>query len=392
LEAIKCTFPAIGNYIPKGNISSTHKAFDSEKIEAHHAIIPTEKDGSSISLTNEEKNIYQLVAQHFVGLFLAPSKREKTTADIVAYGLRTYRATSTTILEKGWEVVIQKRTEESQKRQNNLSKLSVGEQGDCQSLELTRKETKPAKYFDDASLLKAMTEAAKFVQDPELRKQLEAKDKNTRGENGSIGTEATRSGLIEKLGTMSHFVELSKEKGYKNPVYKTTKAGQDFCALLPKEIIMPDISAIWEGDFEKIEKGKKTVEAFIAEVDRYIEARVNHVKSEGVPIKVEGLIECPKCDDGILVKRKGTKGFFHACNQYPNCKTSFPDLNGKPNLTPPQKANASDSEKCPDCQKGLVRREAKRKGSFWWGCSGFPTCKTRFFDKDGLPDREKGKL
>ncbi|PMM53403.1 hypothetical protein BCT54_22945 [Vibrio splendidus] len=113
------------------------------------------------------------------------------------------------------------------------------------------KETQPPKYFDDASLLKAMTEAAKFVQDPVLRKQLEAKDKNTKGENGSIGTEATRSGHIEKLGNLNHLISVQKEKGYKNPVYKTTESGQEFCALLPPEIIMPDISAIWEGELRQ---------------------------------------------------------------------------------------------------------------------------------------------
>ncbi|MFA0519949.1 topoisomerase DNA-binding C4 zinc finger domain-containing protein, partial [Vibrio sp. 10N.222.55.E8] len=51
-----------------------------------------------------------------------------------------------------------------------------------------------------------------------------------------------------------------------------------------------------------------------------------------------------------------------------------------------------DTESCPECNKGLIRRTGKREGSFWWGCSGFPACKVRFFDKDGKPDRDKGVL
>ncbi|MCZ5940792.1 topoisomerase DNA-binding C4 zinc finger domain-containing protein, partial [Vibrio parahaemolyticus] len=183
-------------------------------------------------------------------------------------------------------------------------------------------------------------------------------------------------------------------KGYKNPVYKTTEAGQEFCALLPDEIVRPDISAIWEGSLDKISKKQLNIESFLHDVNQYIHSQVEHVKTQGVPFVKRNGITCPTCQQGTLIKRPGKHGPFHACNRYPDCKTTFPDDNGQPNLTPKprQKVEPSSNEFCKQCGNPLVRRPGKKEGSFWWGCSGFPKCKVRFFDQDGKPDRDHGEL
>lgn len=396
LNAIKATMPSLTSQLHGAALSSTHKAFNASKIEAHHAIIPTEKQGDASTLSEKEQRIYELVAKHFIGLFYPESVREKTTVDVGCVMSRIYRATQSILLTQGWEVLFKgEHQEKPNAQQGDLTTLSKDETGSCDAVEVIEKDTKPPKLFDDASLLKAMTEAAKFVKDTALRKQLEAKDKNTRGENGSIGTEATRSGHIEKLRSLKHLIQVGKEKGYKNPVFKTTEAGQEFCALLPSEIIMPDISAIWEGDFDLIAKQEYDLERFIAAVDKYIEHQVEHVKEHGVPITAKEGITCPTCQQGRLLKRNGKNGAFWACNRYPDCKTTFPDDNGKPNLNPKPKQNSGtvrEDEACGQCGKPLIQRPTKKPGNFWWGCSGFPSCQVRYFDKDGRPDRDKGEL
>ncbi|MCW8336451.1 DNA topoisomerase, partial [Vibrio paucivorans] len=335
-----------------------------------------------------------LVAKRFIALFYPESERSKVILDIGCTN-RCYRASQTTLIKQGWEVIF-KGEHQDEPNQNDLDLGSVakGTQGQGLTLEMEQRETKPPKYFDDAGLLKAMTQAAKFIKDPELRKTLEAKDKDTAGENGSIGTEATRSGHIEKVGKLTHLVSLSKEKGYKNPVYKTTEAGQEFCSLLPDEIVRPDISAIWEGSLDKIAKQEHTIEAFLSDVDRYVSTQVEQVKSQGVPFVQRQGVTCPTCQQGTLTKRSGKNGPFHACNRYPDCKTTFPDDDGKPNLNPKprQTFTPSTEEFCKQCGNPLVRRPGKKEGSFWWGCSGFPKCKVRFFDQNGKPDWDKGAL
>ncbi len=187
-----------------------------------------------------------MVAKRFIALFYPASIREKTVVDISVLN-RPYRATQTYVDHQGWEVIFKgEYLDEKNANTFDLKTLQEGSSGRCTAIDVVKKEAQPPKFFTDATLLKAMTEAAKFIKDPNLRKQLEAKDKNTKGENGSIGTEATRSGHIEKLGSLKSFISLTKEKGYKTLVYKTTPAGQQFCELLPPEIIMPDLSAIWE--------------------------------------------------------------------------------------------------------------------------------------------------
>ncbi len=394
LEAIKGTLSHLSGDIHQANSTSKHRAFNADKIEAHHAIIPTEKSGEGVTLKEEERHIYELVAKRFIALFYPESIREKVTLDVDCTG-RCYRATQTTLSNQGWEVLFKgEHQDESNANDLDLTAFTTGEQGICQSVEMEKKETKPPRYFDDASLLSAMTKAAKFIQDPELRQTLEAKDKDTAGENGSIGTEATRSGHIEKIGQLTHLVRLEKEKGYKNPVYKTTEAGQEFCALLPDEIVRPDISAIWEQDLQRIAQKEQSVQAFLDNVNLYLENQVNYVKVRGVPFTKRQGITCPTCQQGSLLKRKGKNGAFWSCNRYPECKTTFPDDGGKPNLNPKprQSFSVSTDEFCKQCGKGLVRRPGKKEGVFWWGCSGFPKCNVRFFDQDGRPDRDRGEL
>lgn len=392
--AIKGTLSHLEPAITQAASTSSHKAFNASKIEAHHAIIPTETSGHDITLNEREKNLYELVAKRFLALFYPESERNKAALDVDCTG-RCYRATQTTLIKQGWEILFKgEHQDEPNQNDLDLTAFEQGTQGQCTQVDMEQRETKPPKYFDDASLLKAMTQAAKFIKDPALRKTLEAKDKDNAGENGSIGTEATRSGHIEKVGKLTHLVSLGKEKGYKNPVYKTTEAGQEFCALLPDEIVRPDISAIWEGCLDKIAKQEQSVASFLEDVDRYLCTQVEHVKTHGVPFVQRQGITCPTCQQGTLTKRSGKNGPFHACNRYPDCKTTFPDDDGKPNLNPKPRQNVTPStdEFCKQCGNPLVRRPGKKEGSFWWGCSGFPKCKVRFFDQDGKPDRDKGEL
>ncbi len=392
-EAISNTATQLKQGIKNADLSLVHKAFDASKIEAHHAIVPTKKDGSNISLTEKEKNLYGLISCRFIALFYPESIREKSSTEIECTG-RKYRATQTTVLKQGWEFLY-KTDIKSEANDNafDITSLNIGDKGTCLDVDVIEKESKPPKYFDEASLLQAMTRAADFIQDAELKRTLKSKDKGKKDEHGSIGTEATRGGHIEKLGTLKELITLEKEPGYKNPVFKTTQAGQEFCAALPGEIIMPDISAIWEGSFVRIEKGDLEVTEFLNEVDSYISERIEYVRENGVAIQAKNLPKCPTCQIGSLVRRKRKeKGFFHACNRFPDCKTAFPDKNGEPVLKPVERPKPSSTELC-TCGKGLVRRKsAKGKDSYWWGCSGFPGCTIRYFDKDGKPDREKGAL
>ncbi|EHL5833767.1 topoisomerase C-terminal repeat-containing protein [Salmonella enterica] len=375
-KAIAATMPELSAAANAMNKGLKHKAFDASKIGAHHAIVPTIKNGASVQLSTEEQNVYRLVSLYYIGLFYPDSVRDKTRVHFDIKG-DTFIATQSRLVQKGWEV-LGKDTEESPEHQADsntaefdLSTLKFNDNGWCTSASVDKKATKPAKYFTESTLLAAMTHAAKFIDDPVLRKALEAKDEG--GSNqGSIGTEATRAGILEKLAANAALITIEKEKGYSELVWKTTKLGQEFCAALPPEITKPDISALWAEKQALIKTGELTVEAFVTESDDYIASIIEQLDKNGINIS-SNATPCPVCGKGTLRRRKGQNGIFWACSTYPECKTAFPDNNGKPVLERKPEGTMQRLETaCPACRKAII---ITPKGFFCSGC-GFKIFKT----------------
>ncbi|PMT78943.1 DNA topoisomerase III, partial [Vibrio parahaemolyticus] len=298
-EAICATMPELAEAVAGMDTTQKHKAFNASKIEAHHAIVPTTKSGAGLTLSQKEKNVYQLVATHFIGLFYPDAIRNKTKVTFDIDGDQ-FNATQSVLEQRGWEVLHKRSSEDSDDitPEFDLSTLAFNEQGQCEATNVDKKKTNPPKYFTESSLLAAMTRAAKFIDDPELRKALEAKDEGS-SDQGSIGTEATRASILEKLAKNTALVLIEKEKGYKELVRKTTKQGQEFCAALPDEVIKPDISAQWAEKQAQIRNGALTIKQFVAEIDQYVSDRVTHLATEGINITVDNK-PCPNCGKGFL--------------------------------------------------------------------------------------------
>ena len=361
LKTLKLSLPHLSELIDNADLSLTHKAFNADKITAHHAICPTEKSGEGITLTEQEKNVYELVISSFISLFYPDSIRDKTRLVIDNSG-REFVATQSVLVSQGWEVLFKGDIDVEQELSGlDLSALKEKQTLNCESINIDKKKTTPPKYFVESTLLAAMTRAAKFIEDPELRKALELKDKDNSAESGSIGTEATRASILTKIAENLNLVSIETEKGYKEKVWKTTQQGQDFCAVLPKEIIAPDTSAIWSQQQALIREGKMTVEEFLSTLDTYLDNQISNVKNDGIAI-TPNMINCPNCKTGFIGKRNGANGLFWGCNNHPECKTAYPDKDGQPDLNAKQKRPPVVSKhKCPECEKGLIRRKGKKK-------------------------------
>lgn len=339
--------------VKKCNPSKKHKAFNSAKITAHHAIIPTETNGKNMTLTTQERNVYDLIANSFIALFYPNSTRSKTRINIECKN-KHFTANQSVLKTQGWEVLFKGEiSEEKNDNTFDVSTLKTTDIAQCDAISIAAKKTAPPKYFVESTLLAAMTRAAKFIENPELRKGLEAKDKDNSAESGSIGTEATRAGILEKLAA-NPLISLEEMKGYKEKVWRTTKQGQEFVALLPKEITAPDTSAIWTMKQAKILNGEMSVKAFVDSVDNYILERVTHIKNNKLNLTID-VTHCPKCKTGILGRRKGKDGIFWGCNSYPDCKSSYPDKKGKPDLNPKPKARAKTKKPVRASKRAAVK-------------------------------------
>ncbi|WP_340617386.1 type IA DNA topoisomerase [Xenorhabdus entomophaga] len=362
--AISATMPELVAAAAEMDKGQKHKAFNAKKIEAHHAIVPTTKNGANIQLTEKEKNVYRLVSIYYIGLFYPDAIRDKTKVHFDIKG-NTFTATQSGLVQKGWESLGKDNDDEDNAKVDfDLSTLKFNDDGLCESAFVDKKPALPPKYFTESTLLAAMTRAAKFIDDQGLRKALEAKDEGST-DQGSIGTEATRAGILDKLAANTGLISIEKEKGYSELVWKTTKQGQEFCAALPDEVTKPDISALWAEKQSKIKNGELAVSDFIEETDYYISDLISNLDKNGINISSNSAL-CPVCNTGFLRRRKSQNGFFWGCSCYPECKTTFPDKNGQP-VTEKQNEGAISrlNVMCPTCNNEILIRP---KGFFCAGC------------------------
>jgi DNA topoisomerase-3 len=113
------------------------------------------------------------------------------------------------------------------------------------------------------------------------------------------------------------------------------------CAALPPEITKPDISALWAEKQSQIKAGE-LIEEFIKENDEYVQGLIDELDRNGISIS-SNATPCPVCNNGFLRKRKGQNGFFWGCSCYPECKTTFPDKDGKPDMEAKSRSEGSMS-------------------------------------------------
>lgn len=295
------------------------RAFDDKNITAHTAIIPQNRRFDISKLTEEERNVYLAIVKYFMAQFLPPAKKERTSLEAVAEG-GTLKASSTKVLFPGYLQLIkpEKGKDDEGEEENALSLISPGNySGTCESALAEEKETKAPPRYTKATLNEDMTRIAKYVTDPEAKRLLLAKDKEKKGENGSIGTSATRAGIIDNLELRGYIETKGKS-------IQSTQLGRELCRILPKELTKPDMTGLWWSVQESIKEGEQPWTALtdnvLDTIKEVISADYQKVDAYHVPESMRRgkllLGSCPRCGSDII---EGREGF--GCSGYRNgCK------------------------------------------------------------------------
>ena len=152
------------------------------------------------------------------------------------------------------------------------------------------------------------------------------KDKDKAGEHGGIGTPATRDVIIATLFDRG-FIAYGK-KG-KTQTIVSTKTGQGFYDLLPDTAKYPDMTAVWHEQQREIEHGNGSVNAFLDSLIAYIGKETIRVAENGLNLSI-AKHPCPACSSPMMI-RKSKNGKYWGCSRFPECKSTLPDLGGKPN-------------------------------------------------------------
>jgi len=276
-------------------LKKTKRVFDTSKVTDHHAIIPTGIIPQGLS--DAERNVFDLVARRFIGVFL-PDCRFSTTTVLGTVGTASaapasaapspstvgsdsvaavdFKATGKEILDPGWRVVLpvrtpadtdsptdEKDTDDARTDKDNavLPSFEKGESGP-HTPTLTEKWTTPPSYYNEASLLRAMETAGKFVEDETLRAAMK--------ENG-IGRPSSRASIIETL-FKRHYIRRERKR------LVATPTGIELIDLIHEELLKScELTGIWEKKLRDIEHQKFDAAQFIQELKQQVTDIVNDV-------------------------------------------------------------------------------------------------------------------
>ena len=261
--------PYAGYIKPIGGkaLKKSKRVFDTSKVTDHHAIIPTGVIPQNLS--DAEQKVFDLVARRFIGVFL-PDCKFSTTTVLGEVNEIEFKVTGKEILEPGWRVVREKtsespeNTESAEKKEDEERTLPTfvkGESGDHQPT-LTEKWTTPPPYYNEASLLRAMETAGKFVEDETLRAAMK--------ENG-IGRPSSRASIIETL-FKRHYIRRERKR------LVATPTGIELIDLIREELLKScELTGIWEKKLRDIEHKKYDAGQFIQELKDQVTAIVTDV-------------------------------------------------------------------------------------------------------------------
>lgn len=262
--------------VTHADLTLKSKAWNDSKVSAHHAIIPTSRSLSAERLSQEERNIYELIARQYLMQFYPAFQYEEHQINSEVEG-GLFIARQKSVLSDGWKALLPKHKggkNNSVLPSVTLPNVKIGDTVTCTDAKLDEKQTSPPKRFTDATLLAAMTGIARFVSSPEIKKVL----KDTDG----LGTEATRAGIIDLLFKRQFLIKKGKE-------IHSTDIGRQLVMSLPERMVVPDMTAHWESQLEDISQKRLRYGQFIEPltaglkqlIDEVVEADFRSLKGLG---------------------------------------------------------------------------------------------------------------
>ena len=342
-------------------LKKSKRVFDTSKVTDHHAIIPTGVIPQNLS--DAERRVFDLVARRFIGVFLPDCKFATTTVigEVRGEGSEVgehteaddpieFKVTGKEILDPGWRVVRDNKPESEKEdisdtsltsdlspltsekdEERTLPTFVKGESGDHKPT-LTEKWTTPPPYYNEASLLRAMETAGKFVEDETLRAAMK--------ENG-IGRPSSRAGIIETL-FKRHYIKRDRKRLIATPT------GIELIDLIREELLKScELTGIWEKKLRDIEHQKYDAQQFIEELKQQVAEIVQEVMSDTSNRRVTVLT------DAELKKVKSPK------------TEPAPNKDAKPKATKKKKTETpKEGDVCPLCGQGHII-----KGKTAYGCS-----------------------
>ena len=264
------------------NILKTKYVNDS-KITDHYAIIPTGQGYENFNqLPDLQKNIYKVIVKRFLAIFYPPAEYNKiqVTIDVEQdeenKSIEPFYASEKVCMNQGYLEILKPQNKNSttnekivEKEEENssleiLKKLKKAQKIEIQNFEIKEAETSPPNRYNSGSLILAMENAGKLIEDEELREQIKG---------AGIGTSATRGGIIEKLEKIK-YIEINKKTQIVTPTNKGEKI-YDIVNVSMPDMLNPKLTASWEKGLDMVAKKEIKPEEFMTKLKKYINSKFN---------------------------------------------------------------------------------------------------------------------
>ncbi|WP_215843265.1 DNA topoisomerase 3 [Acidithiobacillus montserratensis] len=287
------------------------------KVTAHHAIIPT--GSMQGSLSGAAAKVFELIVRSYLAQFYPPYVFRATKVVLDCAG-EAWKATANVPVKPGWKAVygMEVSGEDGEEDVQTIPVLKKGQVLPITGADVQSKQTKPPARFTDGTLIEAMSNIHKIVDDPEAKAKLK--------ETSGLGTEATRANTLETLVNRGFIERKGKQ-------ILSTSAGRAVVKALPKELIDPVLTARWEDALGAIASGTVTLEKFESLQRSFVEKMIETAKKTTLAI-------------GEARKPVGGKGGRKAGGKGPGCSA---------------------------CKKATVALKTK-KGSVFFKCEGCQSC------------------
>ena len=262
------------------NLVKTKYVNDS-KITDHYAIIPTGQGFENYDKLEElKKNVYKVIVKRFLSIFYPPAEYNKISVTISIEG-EAFFCNSKVCVNQGYlevlknDVLDSKETNKDEKKdgtnddskENNsaiLNKLKKNEEINVLNYEIKDAETSPPTRYNSGSIILAMENAGKLIEDEALREQIKG---------AGIGTSATRAEIIKKLERIS-YIQINNKTQIITPTQKG-EAIYDIVKLSMPDMLNPDLTASWEKGLDMVAKKEIEPNVFMGKLENYIRKKIN---------------------------------------------------------------------------------------------------------------------
>jgi DNA topoisomerase-3 len=256
------------------------RSVDDKKITDHHAILITENIPSG--LLSDEQAVYDLIAGRMLEAFSPKSVVDVTTVKMACAGI-LFQTKGTVMKQAGWRAVFDR--EEDREEAATLPPLEQEEQIPLAASELLEKQTKPKPLFTESSLLTAMEQAGKELEDETQRKAMTG---------CGLGTSATRAAIIEALIARGYITRRDRT------LVPTEKGLAIHGIVKSMRIADAEMTGMWESAFAGIEKGEHSADNFRKGIEIYASQITEELLNTPIAVAPKASCGCPKCGEETI--------------------------------------------------------------------------------------------